>query len=409
MIQIKPVLSVKDTCECGGKFTFHELIWQGLHVCTKIVCDRCSNIEISSLPVNQSALETYSFLPGPGIVKDVNGAIVPENWFSSKLISIASPISGEVIMEVEIRERFEEVIILNTLDYVYGHSFLYLLNLQRLIESGRSYGIVLIIQPMLKWLVPAHGVAEIWTVHLGFKDFTGYHSDLSDKINNQLKRFKRVFLSQGHVIPTNRNIRIEHFSRIKPYDFSNQPVNPRITFIWREDYGRLWVRNIYLLKGFKKLGIGKILIPVHYLRVYLLFKLLRNKLGNDYRYTIAGLGRSCKWPGFIEDMRVILFNEDSEKELCRLYAESMLVVGIHGSSMLLPSAHAGMSLSLMPSKRWGNYAEDILFNENDIRLAYFQRRIVPLNMSIFDLRDIVIEMVTGRNYFIKKFIHSDEL
>jgi len=38
--------------------------------------------------------------------------------------------------------------------------------------------------------------------------------------------------------------------------------------------------------------------------------------------------------------------------------------------MLLPSAHAGMTVSLMPSKRWGNFAEDILFTEKDVRLAF---------------------------------------
>ncbi len=409
MIQIKPLLSNKYPCDCGGSFIFDELLWQGLHVCTKMICDRCSSVEIKSLPVNQSALETYSFMPGSGIIKNINGQIVSENWFSTKLKSIANPISEKVEMEVEIRERFDEIIILNTLDYVYGHSFLYLLNLQRLIESQKTFGIVLIVQPMLKWLVPKDGIAEIWTVNLGFKEFNGYYSDLSEKINTQFSRFKRVFISEGHVIPTNRNIQIERFSGIKPFNFSDQPVNPRITFIWREDYGRLWIRNIYLSKGFKKLGIGKILMPVHYLRVLLFFCLCRLKLGSNYKYTVAGLGKSFNWPGFIKDQRVRSFDEESEKESCRLYAQSMLVIGVHGSSMLLPSAHAGMSISMMPSKRWGNYAEDLLFSEDDIRLAYFQKRIMPLNMSIFDLRDIVAEMVTGRNYFIKKFIHSDEL
>ena len=63
----------------------------------------------------------------------------------------------------------------------------------------------------------------------------------------------------------------------------------------------------------------------------------------------------------------------------------------------------------MPSRRWANYAEDILFNESDVRLAAFQRRIVPLNISLMDIRDIIADMVSGRSYFIKKFVHSDEL
>ncbi|HEY5535216.1 MAG TPA: hypothetical protein VIL99_09820, partial [Ignavibacteria bacterium] len=68
-----------------------------------------------------------------------------------------------------------------------------------------------------------------------------------------------------------------------------------------------------------------------------------------------------------------------------------------------------MTISLMPSRRWGNFAEDILFSEHDIRLAAFQRRIVPLNLCIADIRDILIDMVSGRGEYIKKFIHTDEL
>jgi hypothetical protein len=77
--------------------------------------------------------------------------------------------------------------------------------------------------------------------------------------------------------------------------------------------------------------------------------------------------------------------------------------------MLLPSAHAGMTISLMPSKRWGNFAEDILFMETDVRLAAFMRRIIPLNLCIHDISDIAEDMITGRDYFLKKFIHNDEL
>jgi hypothetical protein len=262
---------------------------------------------------------------------------------------------------------------------------------------------------MLKWLIPREDVAEIWTVNLEFKSFNNYYPDLSTKINSELVRFKKVELSKGHVIPTNENININKFTGIKPYDFLNEPAHPRITFIWREDTDRLWIRNIYLSKGFKKIGFGLLLIPFQYLRIIFIFKLLKNKLGMKYNYSVAGLGKFGRFPSFIKDGRAKYFTEEAEKMLCKVYAESALVIGVHGSGMLLPSAHAGMAISLMPSKRWANYAEDILFTEKDVRLASFQRRIVPLNMCIFDLIDIISDMISGRDYFLKKFIHSDEL
>jgi hypothetical protein len=262
---------------------------------------------------------------------------------------------------------------------------------------------------MLKWLIPRHGIAEIWTVKLGFAKFNSYYSDLSAKINQELNRFSEVFLSKSHIIPTNTNIEIEGFTGIRPYDFKNTPEKPRITFVWREDPDRLWIRNIYILKGFKKLRISKLLKPFHYITTILLFRLLKNKFRDEFIYTVAGLGKTGKMPHFIDDQRVLSFNLETEKHLCQVYAESEIVIGVHGSGMILPSAHAGMVISLMPSRRWGNFCEDILFIEKDVRLAEFQRRIIPLNLCINEILDIIFDMITGRDYFVKKFIHDEEL
>jgi hypothetical protein len=409
MIQIKPYAVSKYSCSCGGEFRFQGFTWQGLHICETLACDSCSKMRYNSLPVNQSEIEQYSYFPDSGAITDLTGNPVNENWFSSKLKTISDPVYDEVVIGIEKRKICDEVLILNTLDYVYGHSFLYLLNLQRIIKTEKQKGIIIIVQPMLKWLIPLDGVAEIWTVQLGFSKFNSYHKVLSDKINSELGRFSKVWLSRGHIIPTNENIDIELFTGIKPYSFQNEPVKPRITLIWRQDPDRLWVRNIYLLKGLKKLGFKKILIPVQYLRTLLIFRLLRRKMGDVYSYTVAGPGKYGRLPTYINDERVSSFDEEIERKLCGVYSESILVFGVHGSGMLLPSAHAGMTLSLMPSKRWGNFAEDILFTENDARIALFQKRVIPLNLSVFDLRDILIDMVNGRSQYIRKMHHTDDL
>lgn len=409
MIQIKPYILADCKCSCGGDYFFSELIWQGLHICEKLICRTCKKVRINSLKVNQSAIEPYTFYPDSGLVFDPHGMVVADNWFSTKLKSLTQPVLSDVEIEVEAIRKYDDVLILNTLDYVYGHSLLYLLNLQRIIKSEKTSGIVVIVQPMLRWLIPKENVAEIWTVNLGFSDFNNFYPDLSAKINSELTRFRTVTLSKGHIIPANENIDIYNFTGIRPYSFSFEPASRGITFIWREDQDRIWIRNIYLLKGLKKAGLGKLLIPVQYLRVIYLFRLLRKKLGTKFIYSVAGLGKTGKFPSFINDQRVKKFNEKEEKRLCQVYSKSTLVIGVHGSGMLLPSAHAGMTISLMPSKRWGNFAEDILFVETDVRLASFQRRIVPLNLSILEIRDMITEMLNGREQFIHKFIHTEDL
>jgi hypothetical protein len=164
------------------------------------------------------------------------------------------------------------------------------------------------------------------------------------------------------------------------------------------------------LKGMQKLGFPKILLPFHLIRIKLFFYLLHKKLkGNNYQLTLAGLGKYGNFTSYVEDKRIQGFSEKEERDTCQVYAESELVIGVHGSSMLLPSGHAGMTVSMMPSKRWGNFAEDILSTCNDARLASFQQRIIPLNLSLFDTIDICIDMLKGRDYFIEKFIHPEEL
>lgn len=409
MIRIKPNEAVDYRCGCGGDLRCDGLIWQGLHISQKLTCESCGITRYASLPVNQSEIEQYSYFPESDIITDNSGKKVVENWYSSKLRAVSKPLSDDVSLNVEKFADHDDVLILNTLDYVYGHSFFYLLNLQRILKADTGKGVVVILQPMLRWLVPAEGIAEIWTVNLKFRDLNYYHSALTEKINAEIDRFKNVWLSVAHVIPTNENIDIRLFTGIKPYNFENATGKPRITLIWREDPDRLWIRNIFLLKGFKKLGFKKILLPLQYIRTRIIFSLLKRKLGDNYLYTVAGMGSKGGLPTFINDCRTLTFNEAVEKELCKVYSESILVFGVHGSAMLLPSAHAGMSVSMMPSRRWGNYAEDLLLTENDPRMALFQKRIIPLNMSIYDIRDIIVDMITGREQFLKKFIHSDDL
>jgi hypothetical protein len=406
MIQIKPHINQNLKCSCGNNLIKSELLWQGLHVCEKFVCSQCNKIRLNSLPVNQSGIEQYSYYPDSDLVFDIHGRVVPDNWFSKKLKSIENPISEIVNIQIEVLKQTDEVLILNTLDYVYGHSLLYLLNLQRILKLEDKLGIIVLVQPMLKWLIPKQGIAEIWTVNLGFNKLHNYYPDLSNKINSELTRFKKVLLSNGYVLPTNENIDIEKFTGLKTYNFSNKPIKPRITLMWREDPDRLWIRNIYILKGFKKLHLSWILTIFQYLRVLMFFRVLRKKLGPEYQYTVTGLGKSGKFSSFINDQRIKSFNDISELQICKVYSESIIVIGVHGSGMLLPSAHAGMTISLMPSKRWGNFAEDILFSENDLRLAAFQKRIVPLNLCIYDVCDIATDMIEGRDYFVKKFIHG---
>jgi len=87
---------------------------------------------------------------------------------------------------------------------------------------------------------------------------------------------------------------------------------------------------------FKKAGLEKLLIPFQYLRVIYLFRLLRRTIERNSHIQLQDW-RFRNFPSYIRDLRVKRFTEDAEKMLCEIYSESTLVIGIHGSGMLLPS------------------------------------------------------------------------
>ena len=128
-----------------------------------------------------------------------------------------------------------------------------------------------------------------------------------------------------------------------------------------------------------------------------LFSRLRHDFP-DALFTVAGFGTRTDFPPWIEDKRTMGFTEDSERKMCQLYADSRLVIGAHGSNMLLPSAHAGMTLDLMPDGRWGNLAQDVLYQQGELflhdeRIVSWRYRYVPLSLSVRAVNAIAKSML----------------
>jgi hypothetical protein len=410
MIEVHPNISYKVSCKnCNSELLNNTVYWQGVNICVESHCPTCKEDFLSNLPIGQGKLELFTLQKSD---KKLFGNS-RSKWLVDTFTNIVEhPISDPIKFEVEIREKDKkEAIILNTIDNCYGHSLLFFLNLQNIIKNRGDKGVIVIIQPFLKWLLPTEGVTEVWTAHLSFNQIREYHSDLTRNINEQTGRFDKVYLSHAPLCP--KDVDIEKFSKIKPYNFDQKDTDkrkPRVTFIWREDVNRFWFKSYWFYGGLRKLGIAKVILPFHYLRILFFLYLLKYKLKNEnYQISLAGLGQFGWFPDFVDDQRVEKFNKETEIATTKIYAESVLVSGVHGSSMILPSAHAGMTVSIMPIKRWGNFIEDLLFNETDVRLASFQRRVIPMNTTIMETADICVNMITARDYFIKKFLYDSTI
>lgn len=99
----------------------------------------------------------------------------------------------------------KDVVILNCIDQLYGHALLKLLNAERHLERHKNYGVVVLIQDFLRWLVP-DGVAEIWTVKLPLSRAQHFYPTLHERIEQECRRFSTVSVSKTFSHPQIKDI-----------------------------------------------------------------------------------------------------------------------------------------------------------------------------------------------------------
>ncbi len=399
LIELKP--RVSSSVECphgGGVVTPERVLWHGLHVCAEGRSAKTGRRLVWDLEVGQAVYTPY--------VVDVEtgefwGAANARAWFGAPFAESLRNPSGEAIpMAVEVRRSFKGAVVLNCIDYVFGHALLKLLNAGALLrDRPEGTGVVVIVQKPLRWLVP-EAVDEVWTVELPFGRARAFYPDFDRQVSEQLRRFERVWLSPAHSHPAQFDI--APFTGVRPHGFGTGPY--RITYVWRA--GRAW-RPAGVSKAFgfrddaarQRCGVMRV------------FELLRKRVP-EAKLTVAGIGRAGgAFPAWVEDLRVERPTEVDERALCAAYAESRLVIGPHGSNMLLASALAGMTLDLMPPERWGNFAQDVLYQAVPEEAGHpavrsWRYRFIPEETALTTIADVAAGMVTKWPEFVNNMVYT---
>ncbi len=390
MIQIYPKIEFERPSPYGrGTLVPKKIVWQGMHTCVETECSATKQNLISTLPSGHGSLNDYVVNP---MTQELFCPPEVRRWFGEPLLhALTHPQNDEIDLKVEVFRRAKKIIILNTIDYLYGHALLKLLNAERHLLNDSKLGLVVIVQDFLRWMVP-DGAAEVWTVKLPLSKGSNYYPALQRNIEKECRRFSRIFLSKAHSHPQVTDISL--FTRTQRHGSDISPS--RITFIWRDD--RPWFGNRYGIAAAKKMEMMQVFRQLQNRKIVSLFKKLRKRFP-DMRYTVAGAGTSTRFPDWIDDQRTTVFSAQTERHLCRVYSESTVVIGVHGSNMLLPSAHAGMTIDLMPDERWGNFAQDIIFQETDVRHAVFRYRFVPISIDSTMLEQLIGSMVSEYHMF----------
>ncbi|WP_375447559.1 hypothetical protein [uncultured Fibrella sp.] len=300
-----------------------------------------------------------------------------------------------------------DVLLLFCLDDCYGHALMMLFNAQRHYEQPQrrtvpNRPIIAVVPRALAWLVPDY-VAETWVVDQPIASLDRAVSGFDRFVKQQLKRFGTVWFSKGHIHFDHRTTRFADFTRTRKFELPqfDQGVTRHITFVLRED--RLWLRSgseRWLYRACQRLGF---LPKTHALWVRWQvhrYRQLANHLRQTYptcQITITGLtnSRITGFDGLIDDRRQPApLPTEQERTWCAQYARSHVVVGVHGSGMLLPTSLAAGFVNLLPPDKLPHYAEDVLLaHENPIHQTLLGR-FLPTSASPRQVAALIASMLT---------------
>lgn len=377
MIQIKPHIDHQAVCpECDNLVDPFKVLWQGVHTCAVCKCPSCQTPFIEDFRVSHAMTAPFKLNLVNGRLFQLDGDEGYKPWFGIPFqMSIFKPQHDQNPgFQVEKRSQTKKVIIINCLHFLYGDALLKLLSVEFYLREKPEFDTIVLIPNILQWMVP-DGVSEIWTINIPLAKMLNFYPQLDQLINKECQRFDTIYLGRAHYQP--HCPEIARYTGVEKHNYGRQEF--RITFIWRDD--RVWgATNPYLyhklVPELRRRGLQQQNSNICYF-----FEQLRLRFPHVI-FTVAGLGVATAFPEWIDDRRVEKYTDDLEQATCKIYAESRLVIGVHGSNMLLPSAHAGMTLDLIPDDRWGNLAQDIIYQDIDVRMTVHQYLYLPISTDI---------------------------
>ena len=346
-------------------------VFPGIHVMGAYTCTSCGLEFLRDLPVGFAVDHPMAIGRKDGtLFNPTNG----EYWLHGPLLAaFRKPSDAAVRVERVVNRQSSKVIILNTLDFLYGHVLLKLFNAQQYIDLYPDQGLILIVPRMFAWLVPK-GVAEAWIVDLKLGAMHGWYPALDAFVQEQLVRFDEVAMARGYAHPDVSTLDIGRYSGVPAFpqeEFTTRV--PWITFIARED--RLWHASPIcgvLHRVARKLGLRRMGVAAQDRLIARTIELIRREVPSAH-FAVTGLGSAGGLGAHVGDLRIDRMSDERERTWCETYARSQVVIGVHGSNMLLPTAHAAGCIEILPSDRLGNIVQDIAVRYADRRQLFLYR------------------------------------
>jgi hypothetical protein len=351
----------------------------GMPVFASGQCARCSEDYLLDLPAGHALLH-------PALIQCRTGAVFHDglDWYPKALLRIIqsrkSPKSADIFLRSGPRVHRRAVLV-NCLDTIYGHALLKLLSSLRFIKERPEFDLVYVIPKSLSWLVPAEARA-VFEVDLNFSEFGRWISKLDAAIGQVLVEYESAFLAEAVSQP---DLRTADLSLLGP-EFKRRPLwqsreGPAQLIISVRNDGRLWIGSERLVHAIRRrrllvrMRVPQLLVRYQNMKFGRVAKRLK-KLIPELRVVVVGLGKTGRFPDCVVDMRESSVTPEIERRWCLEFSRSDVVLGVHGSHLLLPSALAAAVVELLPPSKLRNITQDLIVaSEPEPKLCLFRYRI----------------------------------
>ncbi|MFZ1688750.1 MAG: hypothetical protein WAU70_15080 [Flavobacteriales bacterium] len=379
LVPVKPLLFSDFTCpSCAArKVTALGVVFPGAHVLGDYHCEACGLDFLRDLPVGFSVDHPVAIGKADGKLFNLHAA---EGWLHEPLLKSFNDRSDVPLkIERKVLRACKRVIILDTIDFLYGHVLLKLYNAQHYIDAYPDHGVIIMLPRMFAWLEP-RGCAEVWVVDVKLGQGQAWHNAIDAFVQERLAEYEEVNMGKGYAHPDFTHIDIERYTGIAPFpleEFSTRA--PHITFVARQD--RLWFANGFAKFCSRAMGRSGLKGLARTMFVSAQDRLIRRTMRAvqaavpQCSFTVVGLAPGGGYGSLAEDLRTTRMDEATERAWCSAYARSQIVVGVHGSNMLLPTAFAAGCIEILPHDRHGNIVQDLSVRWSD-RMQLFLYRFV---------------------------------
>jgi hypothetical protein len=360
MIQVSPQIKLKEFARAGRVFRPVRVVVTGMRIVTEFRSDD-GNILWKDFPASHGLYGPCIYDPATKKIESLPGL----EWWSDPMQKLfATPRAKQPRIEIHRRRDCKSWILLNTLDTIFGHSFLILLNASYYLRKFPDHGLIVVTTSELMRYVPKD-VAEIWEVKIPPKETDQWVEPLAQLFQERCKG-SEVHIAAGVSHPDPSRYHLADFG-IRPSSGPDNTTEPRIVFVYRGS--RLW--------------------------------------GGDWKSERMRLGRLGEWlRKFWPQCELKIFGHaalpenvpgwedgtnrseaDYDSRLIQALAQADLVFGAHGSSMLLPSAISRLVLEFVPLDKQPSLLQDFIFDESNLnmRQQIWRRRFLYGNSTLNDI------------------------